>query len=124
MQRMGVLIGQQLVPTAQVDRYDPNAYSVLNDAPINGWNGPTTIQHASDSCPQVVQMVNNGVSGDTVQRVLRRVGNLTGWTPPIDLFVILLGINDSLTTDPQKFVPPHDLRGSGRYMPVPRTDGM
>jgi lysophospholipase L1-like esterase len=112
VQRMGVLIGQQLVPTAQVNRYDPNAYSVLNDGPINGWNGPTVIQHSSAGNPQTVQVVNNGVSGDTVQRVLRRIGNLTGWTPPIDLFVILLGINDSLTTDPQKFVPP-DIFASG-----------
>ena len=112
VQRMGVLIGQQIVPGAEVDRYDPNAYSVLSDGPINGWNGPTVIQQAKPGNSQVVQVVNNGVSGDTVQRVLRRIGNLTGWTPPIDLFVILLGINDSLESDPTKFVPP-DVFASG-----------
>ena len=109
VQRLGVLIGQQVVPGAEVDRYDPNAYSVLSDGPINGWNGPTVIQQATTGNDQVVQVVNNGVWGDAVQWVLRRIGNLTGWTPPIDLFVILLGINDSLESDPTKFVPPHVL---------------
>ena len=64
---------------------------------------------------QLVQVVNNGVSGDTVQRVLRRIGNLTGWTPPIDLFVILLGINDSLESDPPSSCRPMcSPRGYGR----------
>lgn len=104
VQRMGVLIGQQLAPKASVERYDPNAFGTLSDASINGWNGPTMIQSGTSS--QVIQIVNNGVSGDTLQRVLRRFGNLTGWTPVVDCHVIYLGINDSLTTDSSKFVDP------------------
>jgi len=106
VQRMGVLIGQQLAPNASVQRFDPNAYGTLQDAPINGWNGPTQIQAPSNGSSQVIQVVNNGVSGDTVQRVLRRFGNLTGWTPPVDALFIYLGINDSLSTDATKFVDP------------------
>jgi lysophospholipase L1-like esterase len=108
VQRMGVLIGQQLAPKASVQRYDPNAYGSLNDNAINGWNGPTVIGTTAEagSSSQVIQIVNNGVSGDTVQRVLRRFGNLTGWTPVIDCHIIYLGINDSLTTDGTKFVDP------------------
>jgi lysophospholipase L1-like esterase len=113
VQRLGVLIGQQLAPMAQVVRYDPNAYGTLSDGPITGWNGPTIIQLGG---PQVIQLVNNGVSGDTVQRVLRRIGNLTGWSPPIDLFVIYLGINDSLVTDSSKFVTPADFASGIRSL--------
>src|SRR5579884_993619 len=106
VQRLGVLIAQQLAPLAAVQRYDPNAYGALQDGPITGWNGPTTIQSPSGGSTQVIEIVNNGVSGDTVQRVLRRYNNLTGWSPNIDLFIVYLGINDSVTNDSSKFVPP------------------
>ncbi|GEM_PF-1951432 len=116
VQRMGVLIAQQLAPTAAVQRYDPNAYGALSDGPINGWNGPTVIQSPSGGSSQVIQIVNNGVSGDTVQRVLRRYGNLTGWSPRIDMHVIYLGVNDSLTNDSTKFVTPPDFHAGMRSL--------
>lgn len=116
VQRMGVLIGQQIVPDARVDRYDPDSYGSLDDAAITGWNGPTTIQSPSHGSNQTVQIVNNGVSGDTVQRVLRRFGNLTGWTPKIDLLVVYLGINDSLTNASSKFVTPDDFKSAMRSL--------
>jgi lysophospholipase L1-like esterase len=116
VQRLGVLIGQQVAVNARVDRYDPNAYGALSDGPITGWQGPTQIQGAGGGSPQVIQIVNNAVSGDTVQRLLRRFGNLTGWTPRVDLMIIYLGINDSLCSDPTKFVPPDDFAAGIRAL--------
>src|SRR5579862_4689955 len=87
--RLGVLIGQQLAPQAEIVRYDPNAFGTLSDGPIAGFSAPSVIQSTSGGSSQVIQLVNCGVKNDTVQRVLRRAAAniLSPAYGPVDLFL-------------------------------------
>jgi len=98
------------LPRAEVLRFDPLDYAVSLDAPIPAWT-PTAVG-ASTPSTQQVRVVNAGVSGDSVLRVLRRLHNLTGvsWTPLPALYIVFLGIGE-MSDDPTKAATPDDLAG-------------
>jgi len=124
LNRLGVLIGQQLAPSAEVIRYDPGSYGTLSDGPITGFSGPAVIQPASGGSSQLIQMVNCGVKNDTVLRVLRRADTnvVSPAYGPVDLFLIQLGLNDSWTPDGERFVDPDTFaRGMRALVEVIRT---
>jgi lysophospholipase L1-like esterase len=104
--RLGVLIGAELAPTAEIVRYDPGAYGTLTDGPIAAYSSPAVIQSGSGG--QTIQIVNSSVKNDTVQRVMRRAAAnlLEPAVAPVDLCLIQLGLDDSWTLDGQRFVDP------------------
>src|SRR5256714_443791 len=84
-------------PAAGVTRYDPSGYGTTFDAPIPSWTAaPVQAQGSGAS----VNVINAGVTGDTVLRCIRRLGNFTSasWSPAPDLYVVMLGLGE-MTTD-------------------------
>jgi hypothetical protein len=72
--RLGILVGAQLAPSAQVVRYDPIAYGSLSDAAIPGWSDPAPIQNAVDSSQVISTSMRDCEGGWTQSRAaaLRR----------------------------------------------------
>ncbi len=90
------------LPAARVVRYDPSGYATTLDAPIPSWTA-VALQQGPGSSAQQVSVINAGVTGDTVLRALRRMGNLTAasWNPPPDLYIVSLGLGE-MSADPAR----------------------
>src|SRR2546423_1761888 len=71
-------------PAAGVTRYDPSGYGTTFDAPIPGWTAAVVQVQGSGAA---VNVINAGVTGDTVLRCIRRLSNFTpaNWSNPTDL---------------------------------------
>lgn len=91
-------------PETTVLRYD--GIPTDEAKPLSYYEGPFVIQ---DGEKGKITVVRCGVGGDTVRRIIKRsddfTGNfITGEMP--DYFLIMLGINDALKNDPQKYIIP------------------
>ena len=73
--------------------------------PIDDYGRPILIQLGEEQ--QKVTVVRSGVGGDTVLRTINRIkdftGNVIDKCQP-DLITIMLGVNDALDSDPDKYV--------------------
>lgn len=93
-------------PDSTVIRYD-GTYSVSGGA-IDTWT-PTTVQTGTNG--QTIIITRNGVGGNTLMKLFNRFQNFTGhftqWEKYLypDLIITLVGVNDSLTTMPERYVP-------------------
>ncbi len=99
------------LPTARVTRYDPTGYATTLDGAIPSWTA-LALQQGAGPAAQQVSVINAGVTGDTVLRALRRVGNLTAasWSPPPDCYIVSLGLGE-MSADPTRAVGAADIGG-------------
>jgi lysophospholipase L1-like esterase len=91
-------------PTHTVRRFDGIQGEELK--PLEGFDGPILVSAGSGG--GVIDVIRNGVGGNTVRRAHNRIQNFTGVlangrTP--DVTFLMLGINDSLDNDPAQYVP-------------------
>lgn len=92
-------------PTHSVNRYDGRVVDEL--LPMKSFDGPIPV-----SCGEGggrIDVIRNGVGGNTVRRALLRKGDFTGVLcngKRPDLTFVMFGINDALTGDPTKYVTP------------------
>jgi len=90
-------------PHARVVRYD--GVVEKEGQPIDNYGNSIPVQMGNGK--QKLTVVRSGVGGDTVLRVMNRVENFTGQVVDgcqPDLITIMLGINDALESDPNKYV--------------------
>ncbi len=95
-----------------VIRYDGQRYP-SSDAellPLKDYGTPTILHSGTD---QTITVVRSGIGGNTVQRLLNRKADFIGKEidgRTADLYIIMAGINDALSSDPKKFVLPEVYR--------------
>ncbi|MDF2923472.1 MAG: hypothetical protein K0R57_2386, partial [Paenibacillaceae bacterium] len=76
------------------------------NSPIYSYGFPVTVSNGSTS--QKLHVIKSGVGGDTVARLIRRIGDYTGAVVDgiePDLITVMAGINDSLRQDSRKYAP-------------------
>ena len=94
-------------PERRVVRYDGKRPEAADSSilPLSHYEGPSTVSEGDQS----IVVVKSGVGGNSVRRVLDRRGDFIGKKVEghvADLYIIMLGINDSMTNRPQKYVTP------------------
>ncbi len=93
------------LPTCTVRRYD----GMVEDEgkPMAGFDGPVLVSLGTGRGK--IDVIRNGIGGNTVRRLIRRLDDFTGPLPngrAADITLIMVGINDSLDCDPAKYVTP------------------
>lgn len=93
-------------PERNVWRYDGIWYSTKDAElrPLLGYDGPFPIQRGEE---KTLTVVRSGIGGNTVRRMLNRKGDFIGKEiggRMADLYIVMVGINDALRSDPTKFV--------------------
>lgn len=91
-------------PKCTVNRYDgiPTSNELL---PMKCFEGPIRIQEGTSN--KIINVIRNGIGGNTVQRALNRIQDFTGILPDgnmTDITIFMFGINDALSSDLSKFV--------------------
>ena len=74
-------------------------------SPLRGFDGPILVSLGSGEGR--INVIRNGVGGNTVKRAAARIDDFTGVLPSgerADLICVMLGINDALLNDPAKYV--------------------
>ena len=94
--------------TRTVLRYDGQRYpsSGAELMPLMTYGEPKVVQ---DGNTQKLTVVRCGIGGNTVKRLLARADDFLGkriYGRNADLFIVSVGINDSLKNDPKKYVTP------------------
>ena len=90
-------------PECTVNRYDGIEQGEL--LPMKEFAGPITMQTGTSG--KVINVIRNGIGGNTVQRALNRIDDFTGVLSDgnvADITFFMFGINDALTPDPAKYV--------------------
>ena len=86
-----------------VFRYDGIVRDELS--PMERYDGPILISHRENASK--IDIIKNGIGGNTVQRALNRIDDFTGvlvnGRKP-DVIFTMFGINDALKSDSQKYV--------------------
>ena len=90
-------------PECTVNRYD----GIVTDEllPMQGFDGPITIQTGTSN--KFINIIRNGIGGNTVQRALKRIDDFTGILADgnvADVTFFMFGINDALKPNPKKYV--------------------
>lgn len=96
----------EIYPERSVQRYDGKRFLTHNAEllPIEHFDGPFTVSTGGEKSITVVRC---GVGGNTVKRLLDRRSDFIGKMlegKSADLFLICVGINDSLKEDAEKYV--------------------
>lgn len=96
----------KIYPERGVTRYDGKRYCTDNAEllPINNFEGPTVLR---TGCEKSIAVVRCGIGGNTVKRLLDRRSDFICKSIEgkfADLFLICVGINDSLKNDSSKYV--------------------
>lgn len=86
-----------------VYRYD----GVIDDAlaPMKNFDGPILVSYKEKAGK--IDIVKNGIGGNTIQRALNRIDDFTGVLANgkrPDVTFLMFGINDALKSDPEKYV--------------------
>lgn len=92
-------------PTCTVRRYDGEVEN--EGVPLRGFDGPILVSVGTEG--GTVDVIRNGVGGNTARRLIRRLDDFTGTMPNgrrADATLIMVGINDALACDPAKYVTP------------------
>lgn len=86
---------------ACVMRYDGRVVNEL--APLDGFDGPILVRFGEKGR---INVIRNGVGGNTVARLMNRAddftGEVAGFRP--DITTVMCGINDALAEEPKKYV--------------------
>lgn len=86
-----------------VFRYDGIVCDEMS--PMQGYDGPILVSY-SESASRI-DIIKNGIGGNTVQRAMNRIDDFTGTlangSEP-DVIFMMFGINDALKSDPKKYV--------------------
>ena len=95
-------------PTRTVLRYDGHSHEGPDSEilPIDRYSDPVTLQNGTEGKLTVVRC---GIGGNSTRRLLRRSADFVGKAfegRTGDLFLIVVGINDSIEKVPDKFAPP------------------
>lgn len=92
-------------PECTVRRYDGIQGEEL--APLLGFEGPILVSSGVEN-GGIIDVIRNGVGGNTVARAHKRIGDFTGVLAngrASDVTFLMFGINDALDNDPAKYVP-------------------
>lgn len=94
-------------PDRRVIRYDGRRYPVKDAElrPLEGYGEAIPVQEGEGGTLTVIRC---GIGGNSVQRLLDRKGDFIGNAicKKPDLYIIMLGINDSIASNPAKYVTP------------------
>ena len=94
-------------PDRTVIRYDGKRHPVKNAEllGIEHYEGPITVHEGGDDSLTVIRC---GIGGNSAQRLLNRKADFirNAVCPTPDLYIIMLGINDSISVNPAKYVTP------------------
>lgn len=96
-------------PDTAVLRYDGNCTDNAYD-PINGYTGPILV-HSGEKGRLTV--IRNGIGGNTVARLINRIDDFTVLLPDgvkPDVITVMVGINDALSEDANKYVTPEQFK--------------
>ena len=96
-------------PGYSIFRYDGIASDELS--PMQSFDGPILVSCRENSGR--IDIVKNGIGGNTVQRALNRTNDFTNTSPTgkkADITFMMFGINDALKSDPQKYVSPEQFK--------------
>ena len=99
-------------PKRTVRRYDGIAPNEL--LPIDHFEGPKTVSQG-DGAP--IDVIRNGVGGNTILRAHKRIGDFTGTLANgerPDLTFLMFGINDALVTVADRYAPPEVFKDNYR----------
>ena len=91
--------------SASVYRYDGITHNELK--PMEKFSEP--IQVSKTNCAKRIDVIKNGIGGNTVRRAINRINDFTGVLAngePADITVFMFGINDALKSDEMKYVKP------------------
>lgn len=96
-------------PEFSVYRYDGFIKDPL--LPMEGFDGPILVSAGTGEGR--IDIIRNGIGGNTVMRAYNRLGDFTGtlvngMRP--DLTFLMFGINDALLSDPSKYVSPEKFK--------------
>ena len=97
-----------------VRRYDGIAPDEL--MPIHHFEGPKVISEGQGA---VIDVIRNGVGGNTILRAHKRIGDFTGTLvngKRPDITFMMFGINDSLTHVPDRYVAPEVFKDNYRNL--------
>lgn len=86
---------------AKVSRYDGYYESELGT--LCGFNEPVYVSNGGE---RRIDIIKNGIGGNTVRRAINRIDDFTGKMPNgkhADLMIFMYGINDAMRSDPQKY---------------------
>lgn len=86
---------------ATVRRYDGYYESELGT--LCGFEDPV---YVSNGGKRHIDIIKNGIGGNTVRRAINRIDDFTNEMPNgkrVDLMIFMYGINDAMRSDPQKF---------------------
>ena len=94
-------------PDRRVIRYDGLRHPVKEAEllPLLGYSAPISVQNGEGGTLTVIRC---GIGGNSVQRLLDRKDDFIGNAicPHPDLYIMMLGINDSLISNPSKYATP------------------
>lgn len=96
-------------PDTAVLRYDGSC-GIGDYDTIDGYTGPILVHSGEKSSLTVIR---NGVGGNTVSRLIRRIDDFTVLLPngiKPDVMTVMTGINDALSEDPNKYVTPEQFK--------------
>ena len=86
-----------------VCRYDGVVADELS--PMKSFDGPILVSYKDKAGK--IDIIKNGIGGNTVQRALNRIGDFTGTLAngkSPDIIFMMFGINDALKSDSKKYV--------------------
>ena len=86
-----------------VSRYD----GIISDefSPMKCFDGPILVSYKENQA--IIDIIKNGIGGNTVQRAMNRIDDFTGILAngkAPDVIFMMFGINDALKSDPKKYV--------------------
>lgn len=95
-------------PDRTVTRYDGKRYNTPDAEllPLERYSEPISVQRGNGNS---ITVVRSGIGGNTVQRLLNRQNDFIGKSlggHTADLFIVMVGINDAIESNPSKYAPP------------------
>lgn len=100
--KFAMLISKKL-ENYNVFRYDGIVLDALS--PMESFDGPILVSYKENTGR--IDIIKNGIGGNTVQRAIRRIDDFTGTLAngkKPDVIFMMYGINDALYSDSQKYV--------------------
>lgn len=95
-------------PARTILRYDGKRFDHPDAEKMNlqAFEGPYRVQSGEEG---TITIVRNGLGGNTAKRLLKRKNDYIGKEfdgRTADLYILMLGINDSIQTNPEKYAEP------------------